>query len=143
MSEVPSVTLETTAIELVRKEGSARSWKAVNTINAGELLWLPNASGVVQTVTFSGTRDTVLGAALFGQSSGGRVTTITGKVQVRWDGATTGPMGSPIAPSTLRSGWFELSSGTAAPVGIYVGTGPGSALAAANSGLLQPVELLR
>jgi hypothetical protein len=105
MSEVPSVVSESTAIELVRREGTARSWKANNTINAGELLWYPNASGVVQTVTFSGTRDTVLGAALFNQTSGGRVVTIKGKVQVRWDGATVRLRGPPSRhPRSARDG---------------------------------------
>ncbi len=143
MSEVPTPVSESTAIEIVRKEGSARSVKAVNTITAGDLLWLPNASGATQTVTFSGTRDTVIGAALYSAVSGGRVTTIKGKVQVKWDGAGSPIFGSPIAPSTVRSGWFEFSSGTAAPIGILWGSivGAGFAAVAGNSGTLLVVEI--
>ena len=146
MSEVPSPVSESTAIEIVRKEGSARSWKAIDSITAGDLMWFPNSSGVRQIVGgTSGGISAFAGIALYTQTSGNRVTTIHGKVRCKWDGVTAGPLGSAIGGSTTRSGWFEVAPGVASSgsylvLGQYIDTGVGT-LAAANSGTLVAVEV--
>ena len=147
MSELPTPVSESTAIEIVRKEGTARSFKSVGALVAGELLYFANSSGVTQIVGgTSGGISAFAGIALYTQTSGNRVTTIRGKVRCRWDGATAGPLGASIAGSTTRSGWFEVTSGIAASgqsylvLGQYIDTGVGT-LATANSGTLVAVEI--
>lgn len=145
MSELPTPVSESTAIEIVRKEGTARSFKSVGALVAGELLYFANSSGVTQGVGgTSGGLAAYAGVALFTQTSGNRVTTIHGKHRARWDGVTVGALGSAIGLSTTRSGWFEVnpaaaSSGSYLNIGQYIDTGIGT-LAAANSGTLVVVE---
>lgn len=142
MSEVPTPVSESTAIEVVRKEGTALSWKAVDTIVAGDLLYQINASGVdlcVGTISAPGT----VGVALFGQTSGGRVTTIKGKVRAIWDGVGTLNYGTVIGNSTTQSGYFTPGANTSGAfiLGTAIGTGPGFLAVAANSGQLVVVDL--
>lgn len=140
MSEVPLPVSESTAIEIVRKEGSAQSFKAIGTITAGELLkW--GVSGVIQMVGTELDNGVFLGAAIQNATSGQRVTVIKGWVQARWDGVGTVNPGTLLVASTTRSGWFTagttLSGGMS--IGIYspFGGNVTTTLAAANSGLLQ------
>lgn len=146
MSEVPIPVSESTAIEVVRREGSNHSYKSVSTISAGDLLFFPNSSGVAQGVGgTSGGISNFPGVALYDAVSGARCPTIKGFVRSRWDGVTAGVLGQPIALSTTRSGWFEItparaSSGSYLDIGRYIDTSVGT-LAAGNSGTLVVVEL--
>ena len=143
MSEIPTPVSESTAIEVVRKEGSTLSVKSVdNTITAGDILMF-NASGVLKQAGGIGSGDsfTLAGVTLYTCASGNRTVVIRGKVRATWDGVNTGNFGVPIAPSLTHSGWFETSSGLVYPIGVFIGNGGGSQLAAANSGTLQVVEI--
>jgi hypothetical protein len=146
MSEVPVPVTESTAIEFRRKEGTARSFKAIGTLTAGELLKF-GASGAVQMVGTETDNGLLLGVALFTATSGNRVTTAKGQMQVRWDGVGTVNAGTTLlVASSTRSGWFTagtaLSGGMS--IGLYtpLGGNTTAALAAANSGLLQLVETI-
>ena len=143
MSEVPTPVSESTAIEIVRTEGSSHSFKAIGTITAGEILkW--GASGAIQEVGTEADNETFLGVAIQNATSGQRVDVIKGWVQVRWDGVGTVNPGTLLNSSTTRSGWFTagtaLSGGMA--IGIYspFGGNTTTALAAANSGTLLGVR---
>ncbi len=143
MSEVPTPVTESTSIEIVRREGTAKSYKAIGTITGGELLkW--GASGVIQMVGTETDNPLFVGAAIQAATSGQRVTVIKGWVQSRWDGAGTVNPGTLLVASTTRSGWF--TAGTALSGGMSIGIfspfggNVTTALAAANSGLLQGVE---
>ena len=143
MSELPTPVSESTAIEVVRKEGSTRSQKAVDTITAGEILTINN-SGAVRAIGLSGIAPLLMGVALYTATSGNRVVTIRGKLRSFWDGAGTVVNGTPIAVSTTRSGWFEPYAGTSGinVIGYFFGDAPGASLAASNSGTLQVVDIL-
>lgn len=144
MSEVPSVVSESTAIEVVRKEGSTLSAKVVNKVSAGDILSaLLNSSGLTQAINASGNLATVAGVALYQATSGQRTTCIKGKVRSTWDGTGTVTFGTPIDVSTTQSGWFEPAgtSGTVTQIGWFYGTGAGSSLGASNSGTLQVVVI--
>ena len=143
MSEVPTPVTESTAIEIVRKEGTGKSYKAIGTITAGELLkW--GASGVIQMVGTETDNELFIGAAAQSATSGQRVTTFKGWLQVRWDGVGTVNPGTLLVASTTRSGWFTagtaLSGGMTVAIYSPFGGNTTTALAAANSGLLQGVE---
>ena len=143
MSEVPLPVTESTAIEIVRREGTGKSYKAIGTITAGELLkW--GASGAIQMVGTETDNPLFIGAAIQNATSGQRVTVIKGWVQVRWDGVGTVNPGTLLVASTTRSGWFTAGTALsgAMSVGIFspFGGNTTTALAAANSGLLQGVE---
>jgi hypothetical protein len=143
MSEIPTPVSESTAIEVVRKEGSTFSAKSVdNTLTAGDIVQY-NASGILKATGLgSGVFETIAGVLLYTCASGNRGVAIRGKVRATWDGAsTTLNYGAPIAVSTTHSGWFEASSGDSIPIGVYVGLYGGSQLAAANSGQLAVVEI--
>jgi len=142
MSEVPTPVSESTAIEVVRKEGSALSWKAIDTIVAGALLYQVNASGVDLCVGTISSPATV-GVALSQASSGGRVTTIRGKVRAIWDGAGTLTYGTVIGNSTTQSGYFTPGANTSGAfiLGTCIGTGPGFLATGANSGQLVVVNI--
>lgn len=139
MSEIPTPVSESTAIEVVRREGSARSFKSVSTITAGDFVYFANNSGVVQTIeAIDASR--IPGVALYDAASGNRVTTIKGKARARWDGTGTVGKGTQIVSSDLRSGWFEpLGASTSGT--LIIGYSH-DVLAAANSGLLNVVEVL-
>ena len=69
MSEIPSAVSESTAIEIVRKEGSAHSEKSVSTLVAGDLTYFLNNSGLVQTIGAINSYS-VYGIALYDAASG-------------------------------------------------------------------------
>lgn len=138
----PTPVSESTAIEIRRKEGSARSYVAGNgTINAGEIVKL-NASGLIEVVGTEQSND-IVGVALYTAYSGARCTVIKGQVRARWDGAGTGTVGACIMGSTTYSGMFTMGVATSGTFncGIYAPLPGGVALAAANSGQLVPVEI--
>lgn len=137
MSEIPSPVSESTAIEIVRREGTARSFKSITTITAGDLLYSPNNSGASQAVGAIISANGY-GVALYDCTSGNRVVTIRGKVRARWDGAGTVNKGTPIQPSTAKSGYFE--PGAAASGGLTWGFSYDN-LGTTNSGLLNVVEV--
>ena len=148
MSEVPTPQSESTAIEIVRREGSARSYKCVdNGLTAGDIAFFPNSSGIAKAIGgTSGGISNIAGVALYTTVSGARAVTIKGVVRCKWDGVTAGVLGQGIGASTTNSGWFEItpaiaSSGSYLVIGRYVDTSVGT-LAAANSGTLVAVELL-
>lgn len=145
MSEVPTQVSESAAIEIVRKEGSAQSFKAIGTITAGEVLkW--GASGAIQMVGTELDNGVFLGVALQNATSGQRVTVAKGWLRIPWDSVGTVTNGTLLVASTTRSGWFTagttLSGGMS--IGIYSPQGGNTvaALAAANSGLLQAVRTI-
>lgn len=143
MSEIPTAVSESTAIEVVRKEGSTLSAVSVdNTITAGDILQF-NASGVLKANGVgSGVTNTIAGVTLYTSASGNRTVMIRGKVRATYDGVTAGTYGVPIAVSHTHSGWFEVSSGDTLPLGVFIGNGGGSQLSTtANSGTLQVVEI--
>lgn len=107
MSEVPTPVSESTAIEIVRKEGSTFSAKSVSTISAGDLVYWVNNSGLAEAIE-SVANLTSPGIALYDAVSGSRCVTIRGHLRARWDGAGTVNKGSPIAPSATYSGMFTL-----------------------------------
>ena len=138
MSEVPTPVSESTAAEIVRTEGSTRSFKSVdNTIVSSDLIML-NASGAVKAT--SGSVTEYLGCTIYTAGSGQRVVVERGKMRATWDGAsTTLAAGAPIGISVTHSGWFEGSSLTSGAnvIGYNV-----TNLAATQSGTLQIVSLL-
>ena len=146
MSEVPTAYSESTAIELVRKEGTARSFKSISASNVAGIIVKQVSGGVLPTL---GTEDpqVVAGVLLYPAASGPRAVTIRGKVRAFWDGLSSGGTtypGQEIQLSYTNSGWFTggNASGAWSAIGTYVGTpGTSTALGATNSGLLQVVEL--
>ncbi len=144
MSELPTPVSESTAIEIIRREGATNSYKAIGTLTGGDLLkW--GASGVVQMVGTETDNGLFVGVAAQNATSGQRVTTMKGYVQIKWDGVGTVNAGTTLlVASTTRSGWFTagtaLSGGMSIGIFSPLGGNATAALAAANSGLLQPVE---
>ena len=148
MSEAPGVVYESTAIEVVRKEGSTLSAKYIGpNILAGNILAAggsaANASGLSCAFVGSGQLATVAGVALMPATSGQRVTVIKGKVRAFFDGSATASFGQAIDLSTAQSGWFEPAgtSGVVTQLGFFFGTGAGSSAGATASGTLQVVVL--
>jgi hypothetical protein len=141
MSELPTPVSESTSVEIVRLEGRSHSHKSVSTILAGNIL-VTNASGALQTVGTEGTW-AIVGVALYGAVSGARVDVIKGWVRALWDGTGTASDGALIYGSTTYSGMFSATavSGQANAIGrVHLQPG-GVSLAAANSGLVSPVEI--
>jgi len=141
MSELPTPVSESTAIEVVRQEGMARSFKSVSTLTAGDICYFANNSGIVQVIAGVSRLEHV-GAALYDAASGNRATTIRGKIRARWDGTGTPGLSVPIGSSATRSGWWEVSADTSGvfAIGQYLDVSvpnPG----ATNSGTLLVVEL--
>ena len=149
---LPNVVTESTAIEIQRKEGSARSWLVVGTaatasggvVLAGNIMKLTN-SGLIQTV---GTEDpqSVFGVALYQAVSGQPTTCIRGRVRAFWDGINSGGTITPgleLQLSYTYSGWVTggNASGAWTAIGIYEPFVGGGNLGAANSGTLIPLEL--
>lgn len=137
MSEIPAAVSESTAIEIVRTEGSAHSEKSVTTLTAGDIVYFANNSGLVQVVAAINSYS-IFGIALYDATSGNRVTTIRGKVRGRWDGTGTVNKGTSIGSSATRSGWFEPSAITSGVLNIGFSY---NNLGATNSGTLTPIEL--
>ena len=153
----PTPVTESTAIEIQRKEGSARSallggFTGTSTIPAGTIVKLMG-SGLIQTVGTEDPQD-VFGVTLYQGVSGSLATTIRGRVRCFFDGVNSG--GASLAPGTelqlsyTYSGSVTLgnTSGAIDVVGFYSpfygGTGaPGGAALSltTNSGQLIPVEL--
>jgi len=145
---LPTPVTESTAIEIQRKEGSARSWMigtaAGGTVKAGNIMKLGN-SGLLATV---GTEDpqSVFGVLLYQGASGQLSTTIRGRVRAFWDGIASGGTITPgleMQLSYTNSGWVTggNASGAWTAIGIYEPFPGGGNLGAANSGQLIPMEL--
>jgi len=147
---LPNPVTESTAIEIQRREGTARSQILIGTgatasggfVAAGNLMkW--SSSGLIQTVGGEDPQAT-WGVLLYQGVSGSLATVIKGRVRVYWDGSGTVTPGSEIASSATYSGWFTglaTGSGPSFSIGLYAPFPGGTSLAAANSGMLQPVEL--
>lgn len=137
----PSPVSESTAIEIKRQEGTVRSYVALGTLTAGNLIKLTN-SGCIQTV---GGEDevAVLGAAFFTASSGSRVVVGRGQLRSQWDGVGTPKPGDEVTPSTTQSGWWTAATvgSGAVNIGIYSPLPGGLTLGAANSGTLQAIMI--
>jgi len=140
---LPKPVTESTAIEIQRKEGSARSWPACATITAGQILKLTN-SGLTQTVGTEDPQD-VFGIALFQGVSGSPTTVIKGRVRAFWDGTGTLVPGSEISLSLSGVGMVGANSamsGVLTSVGFYSPFYGGGTVPSSSSGGLIPVELL-
>ena len=135
-TQLPAAVSESTAIEIVRKEGSTFSQKSVSTITAGDFVYNLNNSGLVQAIEAIDAKS-IPGVALFDAVSGKTCTAIKGRVRARWDGTGTVNRGTLIVSSDVRSGWFEplgaVTSGT-----LILGRSIGN-LGASNSGTLVEV----
>lgn len=105
-TQVPAAVSESTAIEIVRKEGSTFSQKSVSTITAGDFVYNSTNSGLVQAIEAIAA-NSIPGVALYDAVSGTVCTTIKGHVRARWDGTGTVNRGTQIVSSDVRSGWFE------------------------------------
>jgi len=141
---VPKAVTESTAIEIQRKEGSARSWTiASGSLAAGQIVKL-TSSGLAGTV---GTEDPadIFGIAIFQGVSGGPTTAIRGRVRGWWDGVGTLTPGAELQLSANGSGGWVTGavSGPSFSIGFYNPFyGAGTAAAASYSGQLVPMELL-
>ena len=102
MSELPTPVSESTSPEIVRKEGTAISTKAIGPISAGNILVLTNASGAYLAVPNATALSQNFGVALEQATSGQRVTTIKGHVRAIWDGTGSPVYGSPIGISATQ-----------------------------------------
>ena len=135
-TQLPTPVSESTAIEIVRKEGATFSQKSVSTITAGDFVYNLNNSGLVQAIEAIDAQS-IAGVALYDAVSGAVCTTIRGHVRARWDGAGTVNRGTQIVSSDVRSGWFEplgaVTSGT-----LILGRSLAN-LGTANSGTLVEV----
>jgi hypothetical protein len=142
-NQPPTPVSESTAIEVRRIEGTAKSYvlgAVAAPILAGNIV-KGGASGVIQTVG-SEDPEAVLGVTLYNANSGQRVTTVRGQVRCYWDGVGSPTVGSEIQPSSTYSGWFTAYvSGALYSLGYYdpqPGTG---SLTSANSGTLQVINI--
>ena len=134
-TQLPTPVSESTAIEIVRKEGATFSQKSVSTITAGDILYNLNNSGLVQVIgNIQG--EACAGVALYDAVSGTVATTVRGHLRCRWDGTGTVNRGTVIGSSATRSGWFEPSA--LASGNLVLGHSIAN-LAAANSGTLVEV----
>ena len=134
MSEIPTPVSESTAIEIVRLEGSTKSTKAVDTFVAGNVAYFLNNSGLTKVIANIRAKS-IPGVVLYDAVSGERVVTLQGKVRVFWDGNGTVNRGTPLQTSSNRSGWVE-ATGTIVSGDVFDIGYSENALAAANSGLL-------
>ena len=141
---LPNPVSESTAVEIVRKEGSAHSWKVLGTIPAGNIVKL-TSSGLIQTV---GTEDPtdIFGVLLYAGVSGTPQTAIRGWVRAFWDGIASGGTITPgfeLSLSYTLSGWVTggNASGALTSIGFYNPLIGGGNLGATNSGTLIPLEL--
>lgn len=140
MSYLPTPVSESTAAEIVRREGSAKGFTTNDTITQSDIVKLANGSGLVRAVN-GDLLPIIDGVAIYTAVSGARTVAIKGRVRAVWDGVGTVVPGTVLGVSAARSGWFEPSASTSGQlqIGYYRGT---AALAAANSGTAVEVELL-
>jgi len=138
MSELPTPVSESTAIEVVRQEGSARSWPANDTLAAGDIVYT-TPSGLAKAI-ISTQAWMCPGAVLYTAVSGSRAVTIKGKVRARWDGSGTLNRGVVIQQGA-HSGWFTVAVANIFASGTHLGLSWDNG-GATTSGKLHVVELL-
>ena len=142
---LPTPVTESTAVVVRRIEGSVRSYVALATINAGNIVYLTN-SGALQT---TGAQDpnSIVGIALYQALSGARVVVAKGQLRAYWDGLGTVTPGIEVNLSYTYSGWFSQSGSVYSvlsglgSIGFYAPQAGYGTLTSANSGTLVPIEI--